>query len=296
MLPTTTNPLTHPGNDQSDDEFRTVTEPVPRKRRLAPGEKQDFPHLQPRNDQKMETIKERAKRTHHRVQQSIQEKIKSTVNASGATAAGGNGVLISRSIISNTQDPFVHPIVRQLLLAPVDQVVSPLDCTHPTIEVISRAWEEKFLRAPEMHEKKCCHGNDCQGKIKFGFELVEYYTPLQFAKLQESVVYPINNVECLICLRHSIARAVIESKSTNRSVHPNIHVSIYCNRVGVPGEYCLEDCLISSVNSYNGLMDPVVVNNYNKMKAHGKVIKQLYATPTSENTLFFRPAPRVQQN
>ena len=64
--------------------------------------------------------------------------------------------------------PYDFPYIRALLQQPPQDTLSPEDTRHKeqarsSIEVVTRAYEEKFLREPIGDERACVMNENCQG-------------------------------------------------------------------------------------------------------------------------------------
>lgn len=119
-----------------------------------------------------------------------------------------------------------------------------------------RAYEEAFLREPIRSERQCANNADCQGLSimgSTGFVLREFILPGQ---PQPAPNDP--RTLCVMCRRLEIARMFFLNESRREPLCENVVVSPYYNIVGVEGEYCIEDCIVSE-GKYTGLCLPVVL-------------------------------------
>ena len=119
-----------------------------------------------------------------------------------------------------------------------------------------RAYEESFLREPVQDERQCLRAENCEGlKIpcKDPFVLREFVYPNSApcaASQQRSL--------CLMCIRYETARLHFHAESS-QDMARNVFISKHYNVVGVPGEYSVQDCIVSG-GKYTGLPLPVVLH------------------------------------
>jgi len=76
-----------------------------------------------------------------------------------------------------------------------------------------------------------------------------------------------------MCKRAEILRAFVNVRADNMGVKSHMILQDYRNLVNVPGEYRLDDCILSSPSIYQGLLDPVVmhVKNAYRLKTRNGV-------------------------
>tara|TARA_B100000963_G_scaffold360203_1_gene390214 strand:+ start:12234 stop:13001 length:768 start_codon:yes stop_codon:yes gene_type:complete len=128
--------------------------------------------------------------------------------------------------------------------------------TAPEIVCCPRAYEEAFLREPIGSERQCVNNSECQGlRImgSTGFVLREFILP--------NAPIPAPNdprTLCIMCRRFEIARMFFLNESRREPICKNVVISPYYNIIGVDGEYCVEDCIVSE-GKYTGLSLPVVL-------------------------------------
>lgn len=163
--------------------------------------------------------------------------------------------------------PQDFPYVRALLLK--DQTCGLLredrEKLRASIEVVSRKYEEDRLREPIGSERPCIQGNECEGlkcsKIEDqNFILVEFLLPSEQAEYDRMGNYPQEQRMCLMCKRSHIARAFVNIRADSMGVREDAILQDYRNVVGIPGEYCLKDCIVTSKSIWEGLTDPVVLH------------------------------------
>jgi len=221
------------------------------------------------------------------------------------------GRYLTRVVETNSKDPCAILMLMDLLFDsvtgnPVDNDEKNNaqsdddddDDERDVVEFVPRAWEESYLRSAKYGERECYHDANCVARrLNPYLTLREYFTPNQMKEVQANQMYPTDRMECLMCLRHSIARVDMYCQITGKGVKRNIRLSHYANYVGVPGEYCIENCLVPRNDVYNGITDPIVFNsNHHYECVQDGVVKQNLPTPVIENTQLFQHAPLAHQN
>lgn len=181
--------------------------------------------------------------------------------------------------------PYDFPFVKNLLLR------APLDTLSTTsvrqrglrsvVEVVHRKYEDEYLREPIAPERACVNGAACQGMHVCAaenarFVLREFMLPSQDRQYRETGLFPEEVGLCLMCRRAEIARALINIKADGMGVKEDYVIQDFRNIVGVEGEYDLDDCIMSSSNMYQGLLDPVVLH-----------MKNAYRLKIRENVRYF---------
>lgn len=177
--------------------------------------------------------------------------------------------------------PYDFPYVRALIQQKPCDTLSPEDIKHKehvrcTIQVVTRAYEEKYLREPTGKERSCIMSDQCQGMHlphvnENAFVLREFLLPTEEEEYNRTAKLPAEGRLCLMCKRSEIARAFINIRADGMGVKNNIILQDYRNIVDEEGEYCLEDCLLSSPQVFQGLLDPVVLHLRNAYRL--KVVK-----------------------
>lgn len=177
--------------------------------------------------------------------------------------------------------PYDFPYVRALIQQKPCDTLSPEDIKHKehvrcTIQVVTRAYEENYLREATGKERSCIMGEQCQGMhlphvIENAFVLREFLLPTEEEEFSRTAKLPVEGRLCLMCKRSEIARAFINIRADGMGVKNNIILQDYRNIVDEEGEYCLEDCLLSSPQVFQGLLDPVVLHLRNAYRL--KVVK-----------------------
>ena len=158
--------------------------------------------------------------------------------------------------------PYDFPYVRALIQQKPCDTLSPEDIKHKehvrvSIQVVTRAYEEQYLREPVGKERPCIMGDQCQGlqlpHIKDNaFVLREFLLPTEEEEYKRSGKLPSEGRLCLMCKRSEIARAFINIRADGMGVKNNVILQDYRNIVGEEGEYCLSDCLLSSPQVFQG--------------------------------------------
>lgn len=166
--------------------------------------------------------------------------------------------------------PYDFPYVRALLQQDPCDTLSPEDIKHKehvrcSIQVVRRAYEEQYLREPIGKERPCIMAEQCQGmhlpQIRENtFVLREFLLPTEEEEYNRTGKLPSEGRLCLMCKRSEIARAFINIRADGMGVKNNVVLQDYRNIVGEEGEYCLEDCILSSHSIFQGLLDPVVLH------------------------------------
>jgi len=166
--------------------------------------------------------------------------------------------------------PYDFPYVRALIQQKPCDTLSPEDIKHKehvrvSIQVVTRAYEEKYLREPVGKERPCIMGDQCQGMqlphIKDNaFVVREFLLPTEEEEYKRSGKLPSEGRLCLMCKRSEIARAFINIRADGMGVKNNVILQDYRNIVDEEGEYCLSDCLLSSPQVFQGLLDPIVLH------------------------------------
>ena len=169
-------------------------------------------------------------------------------------------------------DPYDFPFIREMLQeAPSDSLL-PLDmCTHAKdmrefVQVVPRAYENEYLREPLKKERCCAMDEKCEGLKIYAmgsnrFILREFLLPSEAKQAKKDGHLPKERRLCLLCKRTEIEKAFYNIKMDGMAVKHKVILSDYRNIVGVPGEYCIEDTIVTSTKKYEGLLDPVVLHS-----------------------------------
>ena len=127
-----------------------------------------------------------------------------------------------------------------------------------------RQYEEDFLREPVGTERKCARGRLCEGiclTFENPFVLREFRYPGEESAETRSL--------CLLCRRDEISRAYYRYETGHAQSSHNLRITDHYNLVGIPGEYDVRDCIISS-GKYTGLPLPVVLHVRSAYTCHVK--------------------------
>ena len=143
----------------------------------------------------------------------------------------------------------------------IDQLIqqyqsSEAESAESTCELVCcpRDYEESFLREPVGSERACSRGRDCEGLkllVDTPFVLREFIYPGSTSTSGRSL--------CLLCRRDEISRAHYRYETGHSKVASNVRITDHYNLVGVPGEYDVRDCIVSS-GKYCGIPLPVVLH------------------------------------
>jgi hypothetical protein len=166
--------------------------------------------------------------------------------------------------------PYDFPYVRALLQQAACDTLSPEDIKHKehvrvSIQVVTRAYEEKYLCEPTGKQRACILGDQCQGLhlpyvTSNAFVVREFLLPTEEEEYLRTGKLPTVERLCLLCKRSEIARAFINIRADGMGVKNNVILQDYRNIVGETGEYCLEDCIVGSHRIFQGLLDPIVLH------------------------------------
>lgn len=124
----------------------------------------------------------------------------------------------------------------------------------PDLVCCPRAYEEAYLREPVGSERPCARGERCEGLcllVNSPFVLREFIYPGDNTMLEAKSL-------CLLCRRDEISNAYYRLETCSGSAGQPVLSSHY-NLVGVPGEYDIRDCIVSS-GKYTGVPLPVVLH------------------------------------
>jgi hypothetical protein len=166
--------------------------------------------------------------------------------------------------------PYDFPFIRALIQIAPQDTLSPENTRHKetarsTIEIVTREYEKRYLREPVGDERPCILAENCQGMQlphiqEQKFSLREFLLPSEEEEAKRTRQWPKEGRLCILCKRAEIARAFINIRADGMGVKTNNILQDYRNLVNVPGEYRLEDCILSSSTIFQGLLDPVVLH------------------------------------
>jgi len=127
-----------------------------------------------------------------------------------------------------------------------------------------RDYEESYLREPVGPERQCSRATDCEGMsllCKDPFVLREFIYPGGKASTTRAL--------CLLCRRDEISRAYYRYETGHTQERDHVRITDHFNLVGVPGEYDVRDCIVSS-GKFSGIPLPVVLHVRSAYTAHMK--------------------------
>jgi len=166
--------------------------------------------------------------------------------------------------------PFDFPFIRAILQTAPQDTLSPEDTRHKetsraSIEVVTRDYETGYMREPVGDERQCIMAENCQGMQlphvkEQKFTIREFLLPSEEEEWKRTRQWPKEGRLCILCKRAEIARAFINIRADGMGVKNCMILQDYRNLVNIPGEYKLEDCILSSSHIFQGLLDPVVLH------------------------------------
>ena len=153
-----------------------------------------------------------------------------------------------------------------------------VDQYRDSIEGVTREFEEDYMVEPSGDQRQCCMSEECEGKFicANGFVLREFLLPSQQKAYEETNRYPIQRAPCILCKRLQIARMLVSVRAAGTGMREDCLVQDYYNFVNIPGEYRLEDCLLSKKTVWEGIVSPVVLHVRNAYKFVMKGSKRGY--------------------
>lgn len=143
-----------------------------------------------------------------------------------------------------------------------------VDQYRDSIEGVTRDYEEAFMIEASGDQRNCSMEEECEGKCicANGFILREFLLPSQKKAYEETKRYPIERAPCILCKRLQIARLLVSVRAAGTGMREDCLVQDYYNFVNIPGEYRLEDCLLSKKTVWEGIVSPVVLHVRNAYK------------------------------
>jgi hypothetical protein len=139
------------------------------------------------------------------------------------------------------------------------------DRLRACIEVVTREYETNYLSEPVGSQRQCLMDNECEGlKITNAkdkaFILREFLKPSEQKEYEQTGKFPSERRLCLMCKRMELARAHTNIRADGMGVREDTILPDWRNLVDVEGEYRLQDCIVSSREVYEGILDPVVLH------------------------------------
>lgn len=136
--------------------------------------------------------------------------------------------------------------------------------TYPQIQhnlpLVTKEYEEAFLREPIGMERACAAGNDCEGLVinsSPGFVLREFLLPHDHERFQRCGTLPRNPQLCLLCTRKDIQRNLLALKARPVTITGVLFsIQSYGNIIDQVGEYKHGIC--HPVQPEFGIVAPIV--------------------------------------
>jgi len=173
------------------------------------------------------------------------------------------------SKVSPVDFDFERSIMEQTPGADSNLNESSKDKMRDVLEGVTRAYEDAMLCEPVGDQRACVNGKDCEGMFvdkTNGFVLREFLLPSQLETYKKTKRYPLQVRDCVMCARLKIARFVIGVRADATGMREDVLCQDYYNFTDIPGEYRLEDCLLSKKNVWEGVICPVVLHVRNAYK------------------------------
>jgi hypothetical protein len=189
------------------------------------------------------------------------------------------------SVSHKMVSPWDHKFVNALIQKPPVPTYNMndnfrVDKFRDSIEGVTREYEERYMVEASGDQRQCCMGEQCEGKfipqVQNGFILREFLLPSQEKSYNETKRYPIQRAPCILCKRLQIARLLVSVRAAGTGMREDCLVQDYYNFVNIPGEYRLEDCLLSKKTVWEGIVSPVVLHVRNAYKFCTKNGKRAY--------------------
>jgi len=171
--------------------------------------------------------------------------------------------------------PWDHSFVSSLMQRPPVPTYNMndnqrVDKYRDSIEGVTREYEERFMVEASGDQRHCSMAEECEGKfiaqVPNGFVLREFLLPSQEKAYEQTKRYPIQRAPCIFCKRLQIARLLVSVRAAGTGMREDCLVQDYYNFVNIPGEYRLEDCLLSKKSVWEGIVSPVVLHVRNAYK------------------------------
>lgn len=169
------------------------------------------------------------------------------------------------------------------------KLLPDIDAYFANVRPISRAEEERYLRAPRLHkgERECVNGKDCEGFFIVGalnaFALVEYQNPEVREEHAATGRWPVPVAHCIMCRRRavnyiffnilsrcaaydysSVEQAMASRYESSRAtVRRPVAIAPFCNVVGAD-EYSMWDVIVGDLSQCIPLFGPVVIHRRDK--------------------------------
>jgi hypothetical protein len=175
------------------------------------------------------------------------------------------------------KDPYSFAYIQRLLtLLPRD--MSQIDVTARRAELRTRLHtntrqhEEAYMCEPTDLEKPCANANQCVGlrlagvheRSRFVLKAFLFFNEHEHYEQHMQLPSEVQSGKrlCILCLRNQVNQyyAMIRAYGSETEFYnPSMAISRFRNLVDLPGEYRLEDCIVSSSDKACSLMEPVVM-------------------------------------
>ena len=149
------------------------------------------------------------------------------------------------------------------------------------IETVTREYEQEYLCEPIGSQRQCLMDTECEGlqitnAKDRAFILREFLKPSEQKEYEATGKYPAERRLCLMCKRMELARAHTNIRADGMGVREDTILPDWRNLVDVEGEYRLQDCIVSSRDVYEGILDPVVLHVRSAYRLREKNGKRYY--------------------
>lgn len=161
---------------------------------------------------------------------------------------------------------FVRALIQRPKIAHFDiHQMNDKERLRANIEPVTREYEESYLCEPIGSQRPCLMDGSCEGlqitnAKDRAFILREFLKPSEQREYEATGKYPAERRLCLMCKRMELARAHTNIRADGMGVREDTILPDWRNLVDVEGEYRLEDCIVSSREVYEGILDPVVLH------------------------------------
>lgn len=199
-----------------------------------------------------------------------------TAGGTGEEGGGGGGVDAAESALDafgiEARNPFdFRYVMQRIMCAPSDSLpfseMQRRNTLRATLPPITRTYEEAYMREHVGDEPPCMNGRLCEGweimRILYnttGFTLRAFYFPHEETEALRTKAWPTKERKCILCMRYSIHKALINIRSHRQAVPHNTLIQNYRNLTNIPGEYRSEDTDMSRSQYFEGMTDPVVMH------------------------------------
>jgi len=138
------------------------------------------------------------------------------------------------------------------------------------VDLVSRAEEDAFLREPMSTEPACVEGAACQAMFMPGVEdpkpLMAHFTARQRADIASGKNVPPSM--CIMCKRYTVMWMAIQARLENGNIEmpgsdtgETLVFHSHGNYVNQPGEYCLDQCVVTGRRETHGMIIPCVMHD-----------------------------------